>query len=283
MKTPAPGEYDGMPNDDYHSTGGYSSSHIKTMAAEGPFGYFHEYLAPKDADVEEEEASSIEKAELILGSAIHTAVLEPDMLKHDVLVTPPYNLRTKDGRAMRDAFHAEHNGKIIVSPDQYKIALAVRDAVYKHPIASKLFTSGWAERSTFAIDPETGELVKCRPDWEAPHLGAIVDLKSTRSPRSAGFAKEVVNLNYDYQPPWYLDVLEAHRGEAPRNWIWLAVGKVLPIRVNVFYEPPEDIAFARDRVRENFGRILECKRTGNWPGDTEDEIQPLHKPNWARR
>lgn len=263
-----------MTNDAYHAAPGYSKSHLDKIADCG-LAYWHHYLNP-DREPDEDTPATL------VGSACHTAVLEPDLLDSAYKVLPDLDLRTKAGRAERDAFKAAHPGAVILTVDQLATAKAVRDAVYRHPVAAKLFRGGRAEQSFFAIDPETGELVKCRTDYFRPEAGMIVDLKSCDDASPAGFGKSVANYRYHLQPPWYQDVLEALYGEAPPYWVFVAVEKVPPYKIGVYFPTLEDIALGRRQARRDFLRILECKRTGNWP-DYGDKVQALQLPGWYRR
>lgn len=263
-----------MTNDEYHASAGYSKSHLDKIA-DCPRDYWHHYLNP-DRGPEEQSP------DLILGSAIHSAVLEPDLFKSQFLVLPDLDLRTKKGREERDLFVANNPGAAIITVEQRETALAVRDAVHTHPVASRLLRRGAAEQSWFAVDPETGEQIKCRTDWFDDGAGLIVDLKSTKDASPDGFGKSAANLRYHLQPPWYQDVFEAEFGAAPPWWVFLAVEKVPPYKIGIYYPTPEDIQLGRQMARRDFMRIIDCKRTGQWP-DYATEAKPLMLPGWYKR
>lgn len=272
-----------MTNDEYHAAPGYSKSHLDKIA-ESPADYFHHYLAPKPAPEEgdEEAEEPKESRALVLGSAIHTAVLEPDLFDASYKILPALNLRTKAGRAERDAFIAAHPGATVLTVEERKTALDCATAVRRHPVVSKLFARGQAERSYFTIDGETGELIKCRLDWFNDTAGLIVDLKSTDDASEAGFGKSAANFRYDLQPPWYQDVLRQEYGEAPPYWAFVAVEKTPPFKIGLYFPTPDQIEVGYRLARRDFLRILEHKRTGIWP-DFAYEAKPLAIPAWARR
>jgi exodeoxyribonuclease VIII len=263
-----------MTNAEYHSGPGYSKSHLDKIA-DAPIEYWHHYLNPDREVAEPGDA-------LVLGTVIHTAVLEPDILDSAYKVLPDLDLRTKAGRAERDAFKAAHPGATIITVDQLATAKAVRDAVYRHPLASRLLRGGQSELSFFATDPETGELIKCRTDSFNTGAGMIVDLKSTDDASPDGFGKSCANFRYYVQPPWYQDVLRAAYGEAPPWWVFLAVEKKPPYKIGVYYPTPEQIELGRRVARRDFKRILECKASGVWP-DYATEVKPVELPGWAVR
>lgn len=263
-----------MTNDEYHKSIGYSKSHLDKIA-DSPIDYWHHYLNP---DREPEEPTP----DKVLGTVIHTAILEPDILDSSYKVLPDLDLRTKAGRAERDAFKAAHPGATIITVDQLATAKAVRDAVRRHPLARRLLSAGRAEQSFFARDPETGAVIKCRTDWFNEGAGMIVDVKSTDDASPQAFAKSCFNYRYYVQPPWYQRVLRTQFGEAPPWWVFLAAEKQPPYKIGLYFPRPDDIELGARIAERDFKRILECKATGQWP-DYGTEVRPLELPGWALR
>lgn len=277
-----------MTNDEYHAAPGDSCSHIKTFA-QSPMDYFDKYIDPPAPLLETDPPTLAERwsdnVDLDVGTAIHTAVLEPDLMTRNIIVMPGLNLRTNAGKAERDAILAKHYPeKMVLRAEDFELVKRCRDAVHKHPVAKKLFEHGRAEETTFAIDPETGELIKCRTDWRNDHISAVVDVKSCRDSSPAAFARDVANLRYHFQPPWYFNVLEAHEGEQPRHWIWLAISKGLRPRVEVYFQQPDDIVADAAEVFAAHRQLVEMRRENAWPKSyTDAEIKPLHMPGWHRK
>lgn len=269
------GHIDGMPADHYHAAAGYSRSQLADIA-DTPMDYWYKhesglYVRPEADD------------DLVLGTACHSAILEPDLYRSGRVVMPPLNLRTKAGREERDAFVEEHrsSGKLILTVEQDATAMAVRDAVFKHPRARQLFRSGRAEQTYFAIDPETGELVKCRTDWECEVRSLIVDVKTARSASPQGVQRAISEHLYQIQPPWYLDVIEAANAGYYESWIFLFVEKKPPYKLGIYPVGQEMMERGRRYARTLFNRILECKRTGEWP-DYGYELREARQAPWDR-
>lgn len=259
-------------NDAYHSGPGVSKSHLDTIAGKSPRHYWHKYINP---DREPSESTPA----MILGSAIHTAILEPDNLAAEYVANPGINRRTNAGKAEYEAFVAENAKKVVLEDEDFQTCLAVRDAVHSHPVAAGLLTGGQAEQSFFAVDPETGELIKCRTDYMHDSGNMIVDLKSTEDASPNGFGKSAANFRYPVQTAWYNGVLDAAFGEHPQHWVFLAVEKKPPYAVGIYFMKPEDVARAAMAARRDFMRIVECRRSGYWP-DYGAEALPLSLPGW---
>lgn len=259
----------------YHAAPGYSSTKIKDAIDQSLLHWWHRYENPN------REAEESEK-HFDFGEATHTAILEPDLLDQRVIESPPFNLRSSTARAERDKFVEENPGKIILLPDELAAVRAIRDRVHSHPVASGLLRDGAAEQSFFAKDPETGELIKCRPDYLMSSGFAMIDLKSTKNAAPDAFAKDVANLHYDISAPWYLDVLRTLYGETPQHWVWIAVEKEPPYAIGIYFAQPQDIERARLCARRHFLRLVEAKRNNYWP-DYAESVEPLILPAWAKR
>jgi hypothetical protein len=127
-----------MTNGQYHGSKGVSKSHLDAINR-GDRYYWHRYLNP---DREPEEQSPA----LIMGSAIHSAVLEPDLFPSEYVMAPTdINRRTNVGKEAYAAFEKANAGKTVLDPDDYSTCIAVRDAVHNHPVASGLLQRGKAE------------------------------------------------------------------------------------------------------------------------------------------
>ena len=150
------------------------------------------------------------------------------------------------------------------SPD-YERLIKTRDAVWKHPEARAVFSNGRREQTFVARDPETGELIKCRTDYLHDSGAMIVDVKTTDDASPSGFGKSAANYRYPIQTAWYNHVLDSAFGEHPANWVFLAVEKSPPYAIGIYVTEADQVARASIAARENFHRIVECKRSGQWP------------------
>lgn len=261
-------------NDEYHSGPGISKSHLDAIASASPRHYWHKYLNP-----ERERAEPT--AAMVMGSAVHSAILEPDLFPSEVIESPEFDRRTKVGKAEYEAFKAANASKIILPPEDYATCLAIRDAVHTHPVAAGLLQGGKAEQSFYAIDSETGELIKCRTDYLHDSGAMIVDVKTTEDASPDGFGKSSANFRYPVQTAWYNRVLDAAYGEHPANWVFLAVEKKPPYAIGIYFMEADLTERGAIAAQRDFMRIVEHKRKGEWP-DYGIEPLPLTLPGWSK-
>lgn len=269
MKT---GVYSGISNDNYHGGVGVSKSGLDVLAR-SPLHYWAKYIDPNR---ERKEPTPAMK----LGTAIHTAVLEPDEFSKRHKVAPQVDRRTKDGKATWEQFvaEAEAAGADLISAEDFAICQAISQQVRQHPTARKVFANGKVELSAYWTDKETGLLCKCRPDLLA--LPLVVDLKSTEDASAEGFAKSAWNFRYWVQAAWYVDGIEQATGQRPDAFVFGAFEKSAPYACAFYFADESMLDMGRREYRRLLRILADCKAADRWPGYTTD-VTPLGVPAWA--
>ena len=268
MASKAPGAAT-LSNADYHAHSAVSKSHLDKVA-KSPAHYWVHYLDPNRVPPEPTAA-------MVLGTALHTAVLEPNLWDEQFAVPPhAFDRRTKAGKQLAAAFEAEAEGKTVLTPDDADRIRRMADAVHQHPASSFLLElPGTREGSYFWTDQETGMECKCRPDWHSCDRRIVVDVKTTEDASPRGFAKSVANFRYHVQAEWYQRPFE----EA-EQFLFIAVEKQPPYLVAVYYATPAMVAAGGRAADRDLALLAECRASGVWPGYS-DEIQPLELPGWC--
>ncbi len=210
------------------------------------------------------------------GRANHTAVLEPDTFLLNYLCW-----RKSDGirrGAKWEAFKASAGDRTIITEEQYRTAIAVRDAVRSHKVAKVLLSdSGRAEASIRWTHARTGLACKSRLDWWG---SALVDLKTTRDPSPRKFAADAARLGYAMQLAFYADAVASVGGGAPPVKI-IAAQSVEPFDVVVYSVDEATLAIGRQQYEEAIDLLIRCKESNSWPGMSPDEEVELRLPAWA--
>lgn len=266
------GIYAGISNDEYHGGAGISKSGLDVLAR-SPLHYWAKYLDPDRVKQEPTPA-------MRLGTAIHTAVLEPDEFAKRHHVAPVCDRRTKDGKAAWESAieHALQAGADLISADDYATCMAISQQVRSHPTARKVFGMGQAEMSCYWTDDETGLLCKCRPDWLG--LPLVVDLKSTDDASAQGFQRSAFNYRYWVQAAWYMDGIEQATGQRPDAFVFAAFEKSAPYACAFYFADDAMIEMGRKEYRKLLRVLADCKAADRWPGYTTD-VLPLGMPAWA--
>lgn len=221
-----------------------------------------------------------------IGRASHTAILEPLRFLREYVL---WEAKTKNGSGkiaprhgeQWDTFTALHEGKTVLTVEQYTTAVALRDAVHADPLTSKWLAGQAAKHEVTLVwnDPRTGVLCKARPDRVDPGE-ALTDVKTAADPVPRRFAATAARLGYHIQA--------AHYG---CGWHALT-GETLPFRFIVpqTREPFDVVGFplgaasltrGEEERDELIDRLIECREINEWPGLSNGEPVELNLPAYA--
>lgn len=250
------------------------------LVHQSPAHYYARYLDPNR---EWEEQTP----ELLLGSLIHTAILEPEKLTLDYVVAPKVDRRTKVGKDEWDVFLQMNKGKDFVTQDQWDIAQRIRDAVYKHPVARELLEMpgeveqvlNWSIPVTLQNGKPLMVPCKAKPDKRL-QANIILDVKSTKDAKPEHFARSVVNYRYDVQAAWYRDGHNYSLGADIDAFVFIAVEKEPPFGVSVVYVPEQIFELGRKKYQRDLAVYAEALNSNQWPCYPLEAVE-LQLPEWA--
>lgn len=255
------GFYYCMPNDKYHSLPGISKSGLDKIDR-SPAHY--KFSEPKESTRQME-----------IGTAIHTAILEPERFDNEYCIT---EAKARTEKAYKDA-KAEWGGENTLTKQEGKKVLNMRESVHGNLEAMQFLAMvGNAEVSAICTDPETGVTLRARFDWLVD--GVAVDLKKTQDVRPHMFAKSVYNYRYHVQEAVYRFVYKQITGEDLEAFYFLAVEEEAPHSNKMFLLDDLSREIGNYYFRKNLRTYAECVNSGNWPHpDTGDGVIEL--PNFA--
>ena len=276
-----PGIYE-LSNHDYHAGPGLSCSSFKEFLR-SPAHYQH-YLTEK----------RVPTPAMVVGTAIHTAILEPDKFQDEVVVEPEFAPK-KPSKTQREAkkpspetveaikfwddFQAKATGKTVISHDDYENVMGMLTGAMRCEPAVNLLKTGFPELSVYANDPEHGFLWKARPDWLTP-AGAVVDVKKCQDASPKAFQRQIVNYRYHIQAALYLQVLTWATGKKHELFYFLAVEERPPHCAAAYQIDFRSVSYASLEIDKGRKRFAECLESNVWPGYS-NKILPTGIPEWA--
>lgn len=225
-----------------------------------------------------EENPQEQTEEMIVGSAFHKLVLEPNTFDEEFAIMPNINRRTNAGKQEYEEFMQLANGKQVITQEQYETICGMRDSIMSNQYAVQLL-KGVHEQSMYGVDELTGERIKTRPDCyriiEVPNEDGeivktclITDLKSCRSAIYDDFCRDVTKFNYDLQCYMYTEnaskVLNVPRENI--NFVFIAVEKKEPYLINILQADEYVLQSGEALFRKYIGELHEAKTTNNWWG-----------------
>lgn len=300
-------------NEQYHSSPGVSKSKLDSIAI-SPLNYWDQHVNPGREPREYKHCFAV-------GDGTHKLVLEPGTFEETYAVSfdktaYPDALNTVDDmkralasenlmtsgskpelarRLLEEAnfprgkilmfLEADHNatmaGKIPMPSRDYKSMLSMLRAVNSHHTAGGLLRDAITEQSFYVTD-EFGILRKCRTDAISADGQFALDLKTTDDVSEDGFGRTIAQRRYHVQGAWYLDILRALYGsDAPQTFVFIAVQKTRPYDVAVHYLTEQQIELGRMLYRRDLARLVECERSGIWPGADDGKVIEAKLPRWA--
>lgn len=223
--------------------------------------------------------------DMVIGSAFHKIVLEPETFYDEFAVMPNVDRRTTQGKMKYAEFIIEADGKTVITQEQYDTICGMRDSIMANPYARKLI-NGNIEQSMYFTDDLTKVECKCRPDvWrKVADRVVITDLKSAKSVMPNDFMRDCVKYHYDLQTAMYRDGASKVLGVPKDNidFVFIAVEKKPPYLLNIMQADTYVIQKGEADFREYIGTYKECLETKNFYGynGKDNIINNLSLPNY---
>jgi len=265
-----PCRFANLPNSQYHQSEGVSKSGVMLLLR-SPQHYRAAY-----------ETSREPTPAMLLGSLVHTLVLEPEKFESEYAIAPQVDKRTKAGKAEWESFDAACGEKAIVTPAQLEQAQAMAAAVRFHQFAGPALTGIEAEHSFYWHDAESGVLAKCRPDAIKTVASGLVllDLKTTDDASPQAFAKTCAAHGYHVSAAMSMDGVEAVTGQRPLSYRFVVIERNPPYGIAVYELEDQAVSFGRMLYRSALQVFRDCTDIGEWKG-YPTATQKIDLPKWA--
>lgn len=253
-----------MPASVYHATDCISNSGLKLISRSPA----HFKYAPK-----RESTRS-----MVIGSALHQAVLEPDLFFDTyVMLHDAEDRRCKDYKDAKEEFGEEF---VLVASECAKIEGIMGRIQGNKEVQELLSLPGHNELSGFSTDPETGVMCRHRFD-KLTNNGIGIDLKTTTDARPDAFSRSIMNYGYHMQAAFYVDNYEWITGKQLDDFVFIVVESESPYAVKMYRLGQESYAIGREQYRNSLLKYHECRATDFWPAYESQGIEEISIPQWA--
>lgn len=224
---------------------------------------------------------------MAFGSACHKMILEPADFGNEYAIAPQVDKRTKDGKAMWEAFCEDNAGKTIISSDDANTMQEMEEAIERCPLASKLIRGkGDTEQAFFWTDPETGEKCKIKCDRIVTYRRKkyIVDYKTTQCAETFRFNSDMWKMGYHFQAAMYAEGWKiANKKKKLPGVLFVAQEKKPPYSVNVIEVSEEVMNAGLAKFHQLLCKYHDCKALDQWPGYVNEVPNDAYVPGWAER
>jgi hypothetical protein len=268
-----------MTPEEYHAEISYLSNSMMTKLLKSP-AHLDYYIRNQDSDPPTPAQ--------VLGTQVHTALLEPELFK-DFVRGVDGDRRTKAVKEQHKELVEQYGADNIIKPATYDQIDGMVKSVMDNPHASSVIRSGQdhgkIEDSLFWVDSGTHIKCKARVDI-VPHKSSLygdslIDFKSTIDGSKDAFTKSVVNFGYARQAVHYLRGWnQLNPDEERKNFIIIACEKSPPYAVAMYELSDDCLQFGAAEVNELYNLYAECESEDNWPSYPQT-VQELDLPPWA--
>lgn len=227
---------------------------------------------------------------LSLGTAAHSATLEPELFETDFAV---WTDRKKNGDmaartgAAWDSFVALHSGQTIITEDEQATALDIARAVRADERCAEVLASGDPEVTLVWTHERTRLLCKGRIDWlRVPDcdLPMFADLKTACDITHGPFMSKCAKLHYHTRMAWYADALRRCLGlqqDDPTETLILAVESSKPHDCAVYWMDEEVLETGRDEYETLMTKLRIALDHDEWHGVANNARIRYTLPRWA--
>lgn len=246
------GIYKELSNNAYHASEGLSSSRIKPALISTKM-YKHSLNSPVKRTDDMDD-----------GTLFHTLTLEPEKFEDSYLIKPEISKRSNAGKEAHALHEEECAEKCLISStkDRIEAVKGMTSSVSLHPeIGAILNAKGNAEISAYAIDPDTGFLLKARADllFEFGGKTYILDLKKCKDASFAGFRNAVQSYHYDLSAWYYIHVFRL-AGIEVEGFFWAACEPREPYSCALYQADETRLQVGESKAKLALKRILDLKK-----------------------
>jgi exodeoxyribonuclease VIII len=249
-----------VPFADYSKWSGLSPSKVK-LAGVSLLAFMHY----------EQNGGGEHSSAMVMGSAVHCAVLEPDLLPLRYVTWPG----ARRGKVWTQ-FKAANADKEIITAAEYGKALQIRDAVRRHDLAKKLLDKIRAEVSLRWTDDATA--MKCKGRLDALRDDCYIDLKTIGQLTERSIRQNIIDFGYCLQGAAY--GIGAMKCGLPYEGKFIFVGSNPPHDVAVVPLTDEMRMIGEAKWRKSLDIIAEARRTNFFPGIAPTDELIIDMPEW---
>jgi hypothetical protein len=279
IKRPVMGIISDEPNETYHKDKEFISSSQIKVGLGSP--YYYKYFV-KDGKGKKEETK-----QLSFGTLCHSMILEPEKFDSEYVVMPDKKLdmRKAADKQWKADFEKEHEGKTVVSEEDFQKATLCRDSVFSHKDAKRLLELPGISEASVRVELEhmlpSGEIVpvkvRVRPDRLSPD-NCIIDLKTAKNVSRDAFERDAFgtwrdssgnlkwghySYHYDLSAALYIRALEK-LDQKTLPFHWIVVKNDQPWETAVYTCSRKRFKEGDAKLNHALTTIIMAERSGKW-------------------
>ena len=224
-----------------------------------------DYIWAKNAPVDVTKTAAFD-----FGTALHTALLEPELFNDSVVIYD--QTKTRETDKFRQFMETRESSDIVLLESEYDKLRFTVDSAKAHPTFSA-YLDKCEHKEVSIVGEINGIKVKIRPDLCSDKLGIIGDLKTTANlddwRESARWKNPLFKLGYGHTAAFYMDVYEEYLGRPVNEYTFLVAQKSIncgryPVAVITVTRDELEMYGFFEQVYANLDKYKECLDSGEW-------------------
>jgi len=230
---------------------------------------------------------------LRFGRLYHEFILEPDVFVSHCIRVPDFGYlrkhkdttseQAKRNKMDKRAWEQDNTDKEWVDGDTYAQLVAMREALYAHPVAKSALTQPGTRKEYACLSEKNGVWYKSLFDMIGD--GWITDLKTCRDASPKGFGQSIAKWGYLGQAAFYVDGHKRGFGSAlgadDMRFCFIAQEKDPPYAVGVYTLNSRHIQSGRVEYKRLLFLKQQCDKAGQYPAYTPEVAEDADVPEWA--
>lgn len=280
------GIHEDLPIELYHHPlcPGFSKSDLDK--ASQSFEHLSAYKARRLLELKDPQKT--DSRAMIIGSAFHDSLFTPgrfvDLYSTEPEVPEGINRRTKEGKLQYQTWEQEillpfQKSKIGLSTDELQMIASMKQKADHHELFQSIVQDSKKEITIFFRDPETGILLKCRPDVMNEKVLICLDAKTTGDARPTEFRRTIAVYSYDKQAALQIDGIKAVTGKT-FDFVFSAHEKTDPFAIALYRVDEAVLDVGRALYRRDL-RYIHGAMSGAASKSYPTDIVSIGLPAWA--
>lgn len=215
---------------------------------------------------------------MVLGTALHALVLQPERFDDLVAVAPECDRRTKAGKTALEEFQSVAVGKTVISREQHWTARQMVDGIQRNSLAWELLQA--RGRSELSLRWEHPFEVACKSRLDRVADGFSLDVKTSVDPSPDAWSKQAAGFGYHRQQAFYQDALRKTLDKSG-PFYFVVVGNSPPYECAVYQLDEDAVEIGRQQNAELIAELQNCLLCDQWEGRWSGQVYRVKLPAWA--
>lgn len=222
-----------------------------------------------------------ETDDLIIGSAVHTAVLQPDKFKQKYCVAPKLDRRKTEHKLIWNEFVESNKHKIALTAEMMDVVVGCTSAIRDNKYFKSIFNPNHLIEAGGNAEL-FGSVIKGRIDYYNPELNVIFDIKTCSIvPNINKMRKQAEDRMHYMQGFFYRHIIaENFKLRTPPDVVFGYVNKKSPNQVGLLQFHDLYFQKAAIELEPQLMRFENCKASGVWP-ESDASVNPQVVKPWS--